>query len=299
MEKRKLFKSGLILIIMTSLFFPSTVFAFDIQTDKIFVKINKIYDTTSQKMSGFKYQINMRINKITDSLPKNLNFNKSPQKSTGLKYKINIALNKILKKDMTSSQVSKLIVKQGGKKAEMMLNNLSSKQYSVDKDGFVTSVPGVSENLSKSSEYSIVIDNLINGNKPTKVYIKDKLPSGIGCEYTDGTGHSIIVGSKIDSDLAHESIHAFRKDQFLYNESNYIAEDVCTILYDDEEACTIQLENRIRYKNGLQLRNDGSSLDDINKDGIPDGDDSYGKYLNSTTGPKWFDDFLTSINKKK
>jgi hypothetical protein len=68
--------------------------------------------------------------------------------------------------------------------------------------------------------------------------------------------------------LVHERVHVARGISGLKSESN-----------EDEEANAIKLENIIRNELGYGLRGDGDSSDDVNDDGIPDGDGSYGSYI--------------------
>ena len=190
---------------------------------------------------------------------------------------------------------SQLIVPQGGKKVEKMLNNLSSESYYVDKNGYVRNIAGAPEDLNKSREYSIIIDNLINGNKPTKTYAFNSKFYGNQIELKNSNtvlvGKNSFTGHTSDTVLAHELIHSFRANQgitispFDKNERAH------------EEACAIKVENMILHKNGLPMRFDGSSLDDVNKDGKPDGDNSYGKYIYDEIGQNWPGNYLNSTSK--
>lgn len=302
---KKYFKLFPVVFIMTLLYLPGNVSAYDAKSKigNILTKVTNAYNsskTSISKITTKAKQLNQLSIKITDSL--------------------NLNLNNPFKKESTN-RPSQLIVKSGGKDVEKMLNNFSSKQYTVDKNGYVYRKSGVSENPSKSSEYSMIIDNLINGTKVTNIYLDNSTASGT---YTNIPllGNYIKVGTKAykknnnwhDTVLAHELIHSFREEKGLRTNFASIGtvvrrvQDKLTLKKDsvlsyferctaDEEACTIQVENRICYKNGFQLTTDGSSFDDVNKDGKPDGDNSYGKYLNNTTGPNWFNNYLTKVKK--
>lgn len=225
----------------------------------------KTYSEASLKLNNYQMKINNKLNK----------------------YKIPILRN-------TAGDSSQLLVvkKADAPKVENWINSLSSKQYVVDKKGNVKSVYGVPEDLNKSSEYSTVLDNLIKGNCKTRILTVKKEGSDTWMQLPL-LGSLVIISDKPSTSgnitlnpntaLSHELIHSFRWNKGLFN-----------IDVAHEEACTIKLENIIRFKNGLQLRNDGSILDDVNKDGKPDGDGRYGVYANKSE-QNWFEEFLEKI----
>ncbi|GEM_PF-2707470 len=306
---KKHFKLFLLLFIMTSLCLPVRVLAADNgRIGNFLIKAknvckNACSGATTSKINGSQKTVNTKFNNIKSSLPniknsfKINNVNKVNTKKNNID--INGTIPFFLKGTCISTvKPSQLIVPQGGKKVEKMLNNLSSESYYVDKNGYVRNIAGAPEDLNKSREYSIIIDNLINGNKPTKTYAFNSQFYGNQIELKNSNtvlvGKNSFTGHTSDNVLAHELIHSFRANQGITIspfDKNERAHD---------EACTIQVENRILHKNGLPIRTDGSSFDDVNRDGKPDGDNSYGKYIYDEVGSKWFINFLRrDLEKKK
>ena len=59
-----------------------------------------------------------------------------------------------------------------------------------------------------------------------------------------------------------------------------------------KKGSVISLENLFRYQTDYPMRSDGPTTDDIDKNGFPDGDGSYGQYYYSDQN--WFSDFLNN-----
>ncbi|MFT8349081.1 DUF6883 domain-containing protein [Clostridium saccharoperbutylacetonicum] len=175
-----------------------------------------------------------------------------------------------------------------------MINDAASKKYYIDEDGFVKVVEGAAEDASKSSTYSSVIDRLINGSSKVVIGVDDGWVSsgengleanafGSDGGITVGDNHTpqvVIVngkdtaGSKADITLAHELTHALRGELGL---KSINAEGGVN---KDEEAHTIELENKIRAELGYAVRTDGDNTDG--------GDGSYGKFNDSASEKDWY-----------
>ena len=185
---------------------------------------------------------------------------------------------------------SRLIVKSGDfKYFENLLNSLSSKQYDIDEKGYVHWNSSVPEDLSKSQEYSIVIDNLIKANHTTYIYNLPNSSKGYQI-YVPLKGSVVLNGDQANyiynvislpnTGLSHELTHSLRLDKGVFSAN-----------ISEEEAGTIKLENIIRHKNNIAIRVDGSKYDDVNKDGQPDGLGYYGEYLDKNNS-NWFNDLF-------
>ncbi len=79
-----------------------------------------------------------------------------------------------------------------------MINKAASKEYYIDKDGFVQEVPGAIENLNKSSTYSSVIDRLIKGDNKVVIGVNDGWVSsgenGLEANVFTGNTSGITIG---------------------------------------------------------------------------------------------------------
>ncbi|OOM80580.1 putative endo-beta-N-acetylglucosaminidase precursor [Clostridium puniceum] len=177
-----------------------------------------------------------------------------------------------------------------------MINKAASKEYYIDANGFVKEVPGAAENLNKSSTYSSVLDRLINGDEKVVIGVNDGWVSygknGLEANAFTGDNSGITigdnwtsqvvmvtgkdtVGSSADITLAHELTHALRGELGLKSINTGGG------INHDEEASTIEVENRIRKELGYALRTDGDSVDG--------GDESYGNYNNASEEKGWYD----------
>lgn len=89
----------------------------------------------------------------------------------------------------------------------------------------------------------------------------------------------VVIDSKEDPSidksmvLVYELTHALRRDYGLQTDS-----PTGGGINKIEEAYAVQVENQIRYELGKELRTDGDSREDVNKDGKADGDGSYGSF---------------------
>lgn len=290
---KKHFSWVLLLFTVISLCFPVRVLAAENGgIGSLLTKAKNIYENSLSKVSNYK------IAKTSELQTRIKSYRSIVEKKCIISLCHN--LDRILVN--TEEAPSQLQVKMGGKKdVEMMINKFSSKPYYVDDNGYVFGVPGATENLSKSCEYSMVIDSLINGTKPTKI-LANKQIIGVGLLLESEKNHILLMGARPftfyktdkhsgDTVLAHELIHCFRREKNL--QPRLLSEQNIA----EEEACTIGLENLIRHQNGFSMRGDGSGFEDVNKDGIPDGNGRYGEYLNTTTGPNWFNVYQNSTSK--
>ncbi|AGF55466.1 glucan-binding repeat-containing protein [Clostridium saccharoperbutylacetonicum] len=175
-----------------------------------------------------------------------------------------------------------------------MINDAASKKYYIDENGFVKAVEGAAEDASKSSTYSSVIDRLINGSSKVVIGVDDGWVSsgengleanafGSDGGITVGDNHTpqvVIVngkdtaGSKADITLAHELTHALRGELGLKSINTEGG------VNKDEEAHTIELENKIRAELGYAIRTDGDNTDG--------GDGSYGKFNDAASEKDWY-----------
>ena len=169
-----------------------------------------------------------------------------------------------------------------------LINKIASKKYYIDKQGYLQAVSGAPEDSSKSKTYSQILDKLISTDKKTVVGMDTKNESGQGIGgITVGdnrTNQAVILDPNTNGEngqeyvLAHELTHALRGSCGLKEK------DLDGGINEDEEAHTIAVENAIRWETGYVLRNDGSVRDDVNGDGIADGDGSYGEYNDPANG---------------
>lgn len=179
---------------------------------------------------------------------------------------------------------------------EEIINKTADKVYYIDKKGFIRSASEYNEN--GSATFSKVLDALITGDRKVVIGLdngwysyneKDGVLEEIAfTNVNDGitigdnrTDQVVVVNDQENNEgsefvLAHELVHALRGEYGLRNidaDNNGINED--------EESNAIRIENMIRNELGYDLRRDGDSSDDVNEDGIADGDGSYGEYFDS------------------
>ena len=180
-----------------------------------------------------------------------------------------------------------------------MINKVASTEYYIDDKGFVKEADEL-EDPAKSKTFSVVLNSLIDGDKTVVIGTDDGwlrydeetegtdwiefegnnsgvtignnlsdqviVVTGRDADMKDVNGESVYSGGEMA--LVHEIVHAARGISGLKSESN-----------EDEEASAIKLENIIRNELGYGLRGDGDSSDDVNDDGIPDGNGCYGSYI--------------------
>ena len=169
-----------------------------------------------------------------------------------------------------------------------LINKIAGKKYYIDKQGYLRAVPGAQEDSNKSKTYSQILDKLISTDKKTVVGINSNNEFGRGIGgLTVGdnrTDQAIILDPNTEGEagqeyvLAHELTHALRGSYGLKEK------DLDGGINENEEAHAIVVENAIRWETGYLLRNDGSARDDVNNDGIADGDGSYGEYSGTENG---------------
>jgi len=198
---------------------------------------------------------------------------------------------------------SQLRVMQGDKDAiEYVLNNFSSRPVYVDEDGYVLMDPGAKEDPNKSSNYSIVIESIINGKTPTEIWLYEDEMATISRVDHDKDKNKITLGKipaittsgnffDLDITTLHEMLHT------LSHEEGLSMDTTTKEGRKDEEARAIRVENWHRIKFDYPMRNDGSTLDDLDNDGQPDGKGRYGEYFD----PKkqyWWDEYYANNIKK-
>ena len=181
-------------------------------------------------------------------------------------------------------------------KVVSMLNNVSFQQYYVNQDGQIYPDTDGTVKVKNSREHSALINSLINADKPTAIFYNESMPAIESYMMSLGEANVVSIGGipgtygtdshHPDFVITHELGHSLR-DVFNLTKAPYEGLGIA-----DEEASVISLENLVRYQTGYPLRSDGSKKDDINKDGFPDGDGSYGEYYYSNQS--WFNDFLKS-----
>jgi hypothetical protein len=199
---------------------------------------------------------------------------------------------------------SQLRVKKGDKDViEYVLNNFSSRPVYIDDDGYVLMDPGAKEDPNKSSNYSIVIESIINAKTPTEIWLyEDELASISRVDHskeknkiTLGKIPAITTsGNLFDLDITtlHEFLHTFSHEEGLGMDTTTKEGR------KDEEARAIREENWHRNLFGYPMRDDGSKLDDINNDGQPDGNGRYGEYFDPNNQYWWDEYYANNINSK-
>ena len=177
-----------------------------------------------------------------------------------------------------------------------MLNNVSFQQYYATEDGQIFPDPDAAVKVKKSREHSSLVNSLIKADKPTGIFYNASMPStdsymqelDAGCIVALGgiPGVSGVDPHHPDYVLPHELAHSLRVQ---YNLTKAPYEGLGIL---DEEGSVISLENLFRYQTDYPMRSDGPTTDDIDKNGFPDGDGSYGQYYYSDQN--WFSDFLNN-----
>lgn len=282
----------ILLIMITILSLPNKVLALDTNISLFNALDRKISNSINKVAAAFKSDLKP-LKHAAKRIIKT-NYGKAIIKIYSLERKADQQLaplkNKIPLLNLKKEPSSRLIVKSGDfKYFENLLNSLSSKQYDIDEKGYVHWNSSVPEDLSKSQEYSIVIDNLIKANHTTYIYNLPNSSKGYQI-YVPLKGSLVIIGDKANAiynvtyfpntALSHELTHSLRLDKGVFSAN-----------ISEEEAGTIKLENIIRHKNNIAIRVDGSKYDDVNKDGQPDGLGYYGEYLDKNAS-NWFNDIF-------
>jgi hypothetical protein len=123
-----------------------------------------------------------------------------------------------------------------------MINKAASKEYYIDADGFVKEVLGAVENPSKSSTYSSVLDRLIGGDNKVVIGVNDGwVSSGEHGLESNAFQETIVV--------YHELTHALRGELGLKSTNTDGG------INQDEEASTIEVENKIREEKRREEKN--------------------------------------------
>ncbi len=159
------------------------------------------------------------------------------------------------------------------------INQIASSTYYIDEDGYLREDKNAPVKEGGSKTYSKLLSGMIDSDKKIilgrdRTYTagekEETLEGGIAIG-DNGSDQVVIVEEDTNPyTLAHELSHAFRAIHGQRNEAK--AE-----INHDEEGYAILAENKIRYETGAALRTDGDSRADIDGDGIPDGDGSYGQ----------------------
>ena len=159
------------------------------------------------------------------------------------------------------------------------INQIASSTYYIDEDGYLREDKNAPIKEGGSKTYSELLSGMINSDKKIilgrdRTYTagekEETLEGGIAIG-DNGSDQVVIVEEDTNPyTLAHELSHAFRAIHGQRNEAK--AE-----INHDEEGYAILAENKIRYETGAALRTDGDSRADVDGDGIPDGDGSYGQ----------------------
>lgn len=269
-----------ICFLLVIIFFMGTMLTLSRKASAI--SINDLNDLITTKVSALKKDYKNKFKTAYNKQMINI-----------VKYENNLKASGKIPFFKNKPDTSKLVVKHGDPvKVANMINSLSSKRVLVDKNGYIKWDQNKSVNLNKSGEYSMILDGVMNGNATTRIYAMNK-PMGAFAFRLPIMGNYIFIGNSPfvsgnnifmpKTGLAHELIHHFRLDKGIFSSN-----------IRQEEAFTIKLENIIRFKNGLKIRNDGSTLDDVNNDGKPDGDGRYGEYLNKSE-QKWPGDLAATL----
>ena len=159
------------------------------------------------------------------------------------------------------------------------INQIASSTYYIDEDGYLREDKNAPVKEGGSKTYSKLLSGMIDSDKKIILGRDRSYTAGEKEETLEGriaigdNGSDQVVIVEEDTNpytLAHELSHAFRAIHGQRNEAK--AE-----INHDEEGYAILAENKIRYETGAALRTDGDSRADIDGDGIPDGDGSYGQ----------------------
>lgn len=162
----------ILLIMITILSLPNKVLALDTNISLFNALDRKISNSINKVAAAFKSDLKP-LKHAAKRIIKT-NYSKAIIKIYSLERKADQQLaplkSKIPLLNLKKEPSSRLIVKSGDfKYFENLLNSLSSKQYYVDDQGFVLDNSSAAEDLRKSQEYSIVIDNLIKANHTTYI----------------------------------------------------------------------------------------------------------------------------------
>ena len=159
------------------------------------------------------------------------------------------------------------------------INQIASSTYYIDEDGYLREDKNAPVKEGGSKTYSKLLSGMIDSDKKiilgrdftyTAGEKEETLEGGIAIG-DNGSDQVVIVAEDTNPyTLAHELSHAFRA---IHGQRNEVKAEI----NHDEEGYAILAENKIRYETGAVLRTDGDSRADIDGDGIPDGDGSYGQ----------------------